>query len=207
MPPTRETRTPSGDPVESETPVAKSKTNGGNTNANGNGNGPGEAAGPGDLGGFLGGLGNLIGRLSELAEKGKELEGLKEFGSEGGPKGVYGFTIKTDIGRKGEGDGGVKVEPFGNVAKDARTGRATVREVTEPPVDIFEEAGHVLVVVEMPGVGDEHIKLELRDDVLEIKAERGQKKYHKEVLLPASFEPEAMTSSCRNGVLEIKLAR
>jgi HSP20 family protein len=157
--------------------------------------------------GIPGGLGNLIGRLSELAEKGKELEGLKEFGSEGGPKGVYGFTIKTDIGRKGEGDSGVKVEPFGNVGKDEKTGRATVREVTEPPVDVFEEAEHVLVVVEMPGVGDEHIKIDLRDDVLEISAERGQKKYHKEVLLPASFGAEAMTSSCRNGVLEIKLAR
>ncbi|WP_435011890.1 Hsp20/alpha crystallin family protein (plasmid) [Tundrisphaera lichenicola] len=167
----------------------------------------GEGAGPGDLGGFLGGLGTLIGRLSELAEKGKDLQELKEFGAEGGPKGVYGFTIRTDINKGRGGDGGVKVEPFGNVAKDAKTGRATVREVTEPPVDVFEETGHVLVVAELPGISDEDIKLELRDDVLEILAERGPKKYRKEVLLPASFEAESMTSSCRNGVLEIKLAR
>lgn len=195
----RDALTPLGDRVESEAPVSKSRTNGGDRESGG--------AGPGDLGGFLGGLGNLIGKLSELAEKGQELHALKEFGAEGGPKGVYGFTIKTDIGREGGREGGVKIEPFGNVGKDERTGRATVRQVTVPPVDIFEEAGHVLVVAELPGVSEEDIRLELRDDVLEITAERGPKKYHKEVLLPASFEARAMTSSCRNGVLEIKLAR
>ena len=69
--------TPSGDRVESEASVSKTSAK----------DKDGEGAGPGDLGGFLGGLGTLIGRLSELAEKGKELQGLKEFGTEGGPRG------------------------------------------------------------------------------------------------------------------------
>jgi HSP20 family protein len=161
--------------------------------------------------GFLGGLGNLIEKLGELAEKGKELkeaQGLREFGGEDGtPKGVYGFTIRTDIGRGGAKGDGVKVEPFGNVAKDQTTGRATVREVTEPPVDVFDEDGHVLVVAELPGIGDEDVTLDLKGDVLAIAAERGTKKYRKEVLLPASFEAASMSHACRNGVLEIKLAR
>jgi HSP20 family protein len=161
-----------------------------------------------EFGGFLGGLGNIIGKLSELAEKGKELHELKEFGGQGGsPKGVYGFTIRSNIGEAGNRDGGVKVEPFGNVRKDDKTGRATVHEVTEPPVDVFDEAGYVLVVVEMPGIGEEDLRLELRDDILAIAAEKGPKKYRKEVLLPGSFGPGAMTHTCRNGVLEIKLAR
>jgi hypothetical protein len=56
----RDAPRPRGDRVESEAPVAKSRTNGGD--------GDKDEAGPGDIGGFLGGLGNLIGRLSELAE-------------------------------------------------------------------------------------------------------------------------------------------
>ena len=161
-----------------------------------------------EFGGFLGGLGSLIDKLGELAEKGQELHQMKEFGGEGGaPKGVYGFTIRSNIGEAGRRDGGVKVEPFGNVRKDSETGRATVHEVTEPPVDIFEEPEHVLVVVEMPGIGEEDVRLELRDDILAIAAERGSKKYRKEVLLPSSFDPAVMTHSCRNGVLEIKLSR
>jgi HSP20 family protein len=161
-----------------------------------------------ELGGFLGGLGNLLDKLGELAEKGKDLQELKEFGGDGnGPKGVYGFTIRTNIGDKGDRDGGVKVEPFGNVRKDDKTGRATVHEVTEPPVDVFDEAEHVLVVVEMPGIGEEDVRVELNHDILTISAEKGAKKYRKEVLLPSSFEPAAMAHSCRNGVLEIKLTR
>ena len=66
-----------------------------------------------DVGGFMGGLTNLIEKLGDLAEKGKDLHELKEFGDQGGVKGVYGFTIRTGIG--GERSGGVKVEPFGNV--------------------------------------------------------------------------------------------
>ncbi len=161
-----------------------------------------------ELGGFLGGLGSILDKLGELAEKGKELHEMKEFGGEGNsPKGVYGFTIRSNIADRGQHDGGVKVEPFGNVRRDVKTGQATVHEVTEPPVDIFDEEGHVLIVVEMPGIGDEDLKLELRDDILAIAAEKGSKKYRKEVLLPGTFAPDAMTRTCRNGVLEIKLSR
>jgi HSP20 family protein len=157
------------------------------------------------MGGFLGGLTNLIEKLGELAEKGKDLEEVKQFGKEGGIQGVYGFTIRTGLG--GDQNGGVKVEPFGNVRKDERTGQATVREVMEPPVDVFEESDHVLVVAELPGVGPDDVNVELKDDILTITAERGSKRYRKEVLLPAAFAPDAMSQTCRNGILELKLAR
>jgi HSP20 family protein len=74
-------------------------------------------------------------------------------------------------------------------------------------VDVFDEGDHVLVVAEMPGVGEEDLQLELKDDVLIIAAERGEMKYRKEVLLPDTFSAGQMSHSCRNGVLEIKLAR
>jgi HSP20 family protein len=161
-----------------------------------------------EFGGFLGGLGSILDKLGELAEKGKELHELKEFGGEGNsPKGVYGFTIRSNIADRGPREGGVKVEPFGNLRKDAQTGRATVHEVTEPPVDVFEEDSHILIVAEMPGIGDEDLQIELKDDILSIAAEKGAKKYRKEVLLPGTFESASMTQTCRNGVLEIKLAR
>jgi HSP20 family protein len=158
-----------------------------------------------ELGGFLGGLTSLIEKLGDLAEKGKDLQETKQFGEPGKIQGVYGFTIRTGLG--GERSGGFKVEPFGNVQKDERTGQATVREVMEPLVDVFEESDHVLVVAELPGVSAEDVQLELHDDILTIAAARGAKKYRKEVLLPASFAEESMSRTCRNGILEVKLAR
>ena len=156
------------------------------------------------LGGFLGGLSTLIENLGELAEKGEELRKSGEIKSRDGKvRGVYGFSIKVGLGE----DGGVKVEPFGNVRKDAKTGTAVVEEVREPMVDVFEEEDHVLVLAEMPGVGEEDIKLELNEDVLSIVAEKGEMKYRKEVLLPAAFSADKMSHTCRNGVLEVKFIK
>ena len=57
----------------------------------------------------------------------------------------------------------------------------------------------------MPGVADEDIHLDLKGDVLVLHAEKGSKKYHKEVLLPRSFDDKTLERSCHNGILEIKL--
>jgi HSP20 family protein len=154
-------------------------------------------------GGFLEGLAGLVEKLGELAEKGGE---LRESGQIGGPegkvRGVYGFTVKVGLGEEG-----LKVEPFGNVRKDARTGAPVVSEVREPLVDIYDEEGYVLVLAEMPGVGEDDVKLDLKDDILSIKAEHGDKKYSKEVLLPASLSAEKMAYVCRNGMLEVKFTK
>ena len=155
------------------------------------------------LEGFLGGLGSLIEKLGELAEKGQTLRKEGEIrGPDDRVRGIYGFNIKVGLG-----DEGVKIEPFGNVRKDEETGRPVVQEVREPMVDVFEEETHVLVVAEMPGIGEADVHLDLKDDILTIHAARGEKKYQKEVLLPATFSPEQMAHTCRNGVLEVKLTK
>jgi len=156
------------------------------------------------VGGLLGGLNKLLENLSELAEKGEELRKTGEIlGPEGKVKGVYGFNIKVGIGE----EKGVRVEPFGNVHTDELSGKVTVDEVREPMVDLFDEEEYVLIVAEMPGVSDEDIKLEVKDDILTIAAQRGEKKYRKEVLLPKTFAAEKMTHTCRNGVLEVRFAK
>lgn len=153
----------------------------------------------------MSGLTNLIESLGELAEKGKELQGVREFGGDE-LKGVYGFTIRTNLGQGDQGQG-VKVEPFGNVRPDEKTGRVKVHEVIEPPTDIFDEPDHVLVVAELPGVGPDDLSVDLQEDILNIKAQRGDRKYQKEVLLPAAFTPGQMTQTCRNGMLEVRFQR
>jgi HSP20 family protein len=117
-------------------------------------------------------------------------------------KGIYGFTVKVGLG-----DDQPRVEPFGNIRKDTRSGHTVVQEVREPAVDVFEEKDHVLVVAEMPGIGAEDVHIEIEDDLLTIAAQKGDKKYRKEVLLPESFSREKAQVSCNNGVVEIKCSR
>jgi HSP20 family protein len=98
-----------------------------------------------------------------------------------------------------------RVEPFGNlkVDRNAKSG-VVVQEVREPAVDLMEEADHVLIVAEMPGVAAADVKLEVHDDVLTIAADAGDKKYRKEILLPKSCPRERMTLSCNNGIVRIR---
>lgn len=158
----------------------------------------------GNVEGILRGLGDLVEKLGELAEKGEELKRSGNFDIDAGGKSgkaVYGFSVKMGLGDDNE----PRIEPFGNVRRDEQTGETTVQEVSEPLVDVIEEADHLLVLVEMPGVGDEDIRLDLTGDILTLNAAKGSKKYRKEIVLPREFAAEDMERSCRNGILEIKL--
>lgn len=70
--------------------------------------------------------------------------------------------------------------------------------------DVFEDEDRVLVVAEMPGITADDVHLEVHDDVLTIEAQRGDKKYRKEVLLPRSYPRDKMTVTCNNGIVEIR---
>jgi len=155
------------------------------------------------VGGLFDGLNKLLENLGDLAEKGEEFRKSGEIrSSDGKVRGIYGFNIKIGLG-----DQNLKVEEFGNIHTDKRSGKITVDEVREPMADVFDEEKYVLVVVEMPGVGEEDIRLSLKDDVLDIVAEKGEKKYRKEVLLPETFAPETMSHTCHSGVLEIRFTK
>jgi HSP20 family protein len=155
------------------------------------------------LGGMLKGLGDLVERLGDLAKTGEQLSRTGEIhGPDKEVKGIYGFTVKVGLG-----DDRPRVEPFGNIRQDKESGRTVVQEVREPVVDVFEEEDHVLVVAEMPGITVEDVRITVEDDVLTISAERGDKKYRKEVLLPANSAREKTKVTCNNGVVEIKCMR
>jgi len=152
---------------------------------------------------MLKGLTGLVEKLGELEENGRELSRTGEIhGSDKAVKGIYGFTIKVGLG-----EDKVRVEPFGNIRKDEKSGQAVVQEMREPVIDLFEEDDYALLVAEMPGVSAEDVKLEVKEDLLTIHAEKKDKKYHKEVLMPGSFPREKMSVSCNNGIVEIKCVK
>jgi HSP20 family protein len=152
------------------------------------------------LGGILKGFGDLVEKLGDLAKTGEQMSRTGEIHGAGKElKGIYGVTVKVGLG-----DDRPVVEPFGNIRQDRESGHTVVQEVREPVVDVFEEEDHVLVVAEMPGVSVEDVHITVEEDLLTISAERGDKKYRKEVLLPASSAREKIEVACNNGVVEIK---
>jgi HSP20 family protein len=154
------------------------------------------------LGGLFAGIGKLVDLAAELEKAGGaikkegeiDLSNLKD-----GMKGVFGFSIKTATG------GRPVVEHFGNIKKTPRG--AKVEEEREPITDVFDEKGEIRVYAEMPGVSENDIKVDLKGDILNISAKSGDRKYRKEVLLPAEGKNKAFTSSFKNGILEIKIKK
>jgi len=114
-------------------------------------------------------------------------------------KGVFGFSVKTAVGGK------PIVEPFGNIKKTPKG--PTVEEEREPITDVFDEKEEIKVYAEMPGVNEGDIKLDLKGDILNISAQTSDRKYRKEILLPAKAKAETLTSSYKNGMLEIKIKK
>jgi HSP20 family protein len=158
-----------------------------------------------NLGGLFGGLGGLIEKLGELAENGQKLSQSGEFKDAAGKfHGVYGINVRTAMGEGGETE--VKVEPFGNVRK-ASDERPQGEDVREPLVDIHEETDHILVLIELPGVAKESVKLKLADGCLELSAERGKTAYRKDIELPKGCVEKKMSWECSNGILQVRFER
>ena len=97
--------------------------------------------------GFVKGLSDLIEKLSELAETGREMRREGTLSQDDKVKGVYGFRMKVGLG----GDA-VDIEPFGNVKVDKKSRHAVVHEVREPLFDVIEEKDRIVVIAEMPGI-------------------------------------------------------
>ena len=76
-----------------------------------------------------------------------------------------------------------------------------------PTPDIFDEPDYLLIVADMHGIGRKDVHVELHEDVLTLTGKREDSIFRNEILLPRSFTPEQMRYACRNGILEIRLAK
>lgn len=149
------------------------------------------------FGGVFKGIGNLIDLASRLSEQDftrtGEIKGLPK-----GARGVYGFSIRTLGGKP-------VIETFGNIRETSKG--AVVEEVREPITDVFDEKDHILIIAELPGIPEDRIKVELEGDILNLSASNKDRKYAKEVLLPAKVKPDSLKTVYKNGILEITIQK
>jgi HSP20 family protein len=112
---------------------------------------------------------------------------------------VYGYSVTVGP------DGKPKVREFGNFKAETRMGKPymDVKEKREPLADVINTDGEVRVIVELPGVEKKDIKLSGTEDKLTISVDTPERKYFKQVELPAKVDSKKATSKYKNGVLDI----
>jgi len=114
---------------------------------------------------------------------------------------VYGYSMTVGP------DGKPRIREFGNV-KPSRLGfagftRPEISSETEPLVDVTTTDKEVKVVVEMPGVGKDKIKVNAYDNTVEVKSEDPRRKYHRTIEIPVETDIETAKSNYNNGILEV----
>ena len=121
---------------------------------------------------------------------------------------VYGYSMT--IGP----DGKPQIREFGNIKPSqgfepfgVRRPRLDVKEEREPLVDVISTDNEVKVVVELPGVEKEDVKLYGTERVLTISVDTPQRKYYKDIDLSALVDPKTAKAAYKNGVLEITLTK
>src|SRR3954454_7275211 len=121
---------------------------------------------------------------------------------------VYGYSMT--IGP----DGKPHVKEFGNVKSlgnggSSRNigqyiGKPQISAEREPLSDITTTDNEVKVILEMPGIKKEDIKINAYESKVEIKtAENAQRKYQKIIDLPKQTDLETARSTYNNGILEV----
>jgi HSP20 family protein len=74
-------------------------------------------------------------------------------------------------------------------------------------IDVTTTDKEVKVVVEMPGVSKDKIKVNAYDNTVEVKSEDPQRKYHRTIEIPSETDIETAKSTYNNGILEISFKK
>ena len=114
---------------------------------------------------------------------------------------VYGYSMT--IGP----DGKPHVKEFGNVKASTMGTAPILSSEREPLVDISINDKEVKVIVEMPGVKKENIKVNAYDSSVEISTDDQQRKYHEVIDLPPEADIETASSRYNNGILEVVFSK
>ena len=98
--------------------------------------------------------------------------------------------------------------------------RTRERPTVAPAVDIYENADHILLVADLPGVTSDHVSIDLEKGELTLSAQRptsqsgtahsvefGARDYYRRFLVPRGIDAEKISAELKQGVLRVTLPK
>ncbi len=122
-------------------------------------------------------------RVDEMARPGKPL--------------VYGFSMHVGP------DGKPKIEEFGNVSSKQQK----ITDEREPLVDVINGEKEITVIAELPGVDKNSVHINAQKNSLVISVSDPERRYHKDLALPAEVDSKSAKAKLKNGILEVILTK
>ena len=112
---------------------------------------------------------------------------------------IYGFTMRVGP------DNVPQIQEFGNARRPELVPEQPAAR--EPLTDIIENEHGVTVVMELPGVDKEDIRVNAEESSLDLEVDTPHRKFSKHLELPCDVVSESAKASYRNGVLQVSMER
>jgi HSP20 family protein len=112
---------------------------------------------------------------------------------------------------------------FHNFFENSLFDNSAITETDTPKIDISESKKYFKLIADLPGVDKKNISITIKDGVLQIEGERtderkneegmyyhferSSSKFSRSFLLPEEVDPEKVSASMKNGVLELTLLK
>lgn len=100
------------------------------------------------------------------------------------------------------------------VKRRAGTLRLKVEKISEkelkepkPLIDVLEDKDEIAVFAEFAGFDRKNLRIVVKNQKLTLSAKTSERKYHKSLNLPKRVIPETLSTTYKNGVLEIRLKK
>lgn len=77
----------------------------------------------------------------------------------------------------------------------------------ETLLDVFDEREYITVLIELLGVREEDIRLEVAEEKLIVSADTSHKRYYEEIPLPGRVSGDRFTRTFKNRILQVKLRK
>ncbi len=124
------------------------------------------------------------------------IDRIEELVGDGSPA-TYGFSITKRPGEVPE------IVEFGSRSEV----NEPVLEGYRPLLELFETDDNVHVIIELPGIDKENIRMDATENTLTIQVTIDEQTYSETFDLPARVDPVSAVASYRNGVIDITLVR
>jgi len=114
---------------------------------------------------------------------------------------ISGYVEKTGV------DAGPKIQEFGNFPQEKLNNKNIISDSQKSMTDVIEGDEIVTVTIELPDVKKEDLELKVTENVLKIKVDSPQHKYHKVINLPCDVKEKTTKATYKNGILDVIIKR
>jgi HSP20 family protein len=104
-------------------------------------------------------------------------------------------------------------QPAPSGLADPRTRRRADAEAVQqrpavaPRVDVFENKDEILLVADLPGVGEDGLSIDVDEERISLVGKRGAYDYRRSFLLPDGIDRDKIAAELKQGVLTLHLPK